>query len=211
MLIILSLYLSNMLSKRIASFVGATLLFSLPACSSQRLDEATQLTPAPESEEVVVIQEKEPIWRGKDFTVTETAVLLFLQQQGITDKAALSTILGNIKQESKFDTEICEGGRRTGYDRCYRGGFGLIQWTTAGRYRGLGQHAKSNGLCPDSLEAQLGWMVNEREWRKIEYVWKTPGKSIDGYMWAAKKWLGWGVHGARTSYAHTYYSQLYRA
>ena len=201
-----------MLTKRIASFVGATLLFSLPACSSQRLDDATQLTPAPESQEVVNQErEPEPIWRGKNFTITETAVLLFLQQQGITDKAALSTILGNIKQESKFDTKICEGGHRTGYDRCYRGGFGLIQWTTAGRYRGLGSFAKSNGLNPDSLEAQLGWMVAEREWRKIEYVWKTPGKTIDGYMWAAKKWLGWGIHGSRTSYAHTYYSQLYLA
>ena len=201
-----------MLTKRIASFVGATLLFSLPACSSQRLDEATQLTPAPETQEVSV-QEKEtqPIWRGKGFTVTETAVLLFLQQEGITDKAALSTILGNIKQESNFELKICEGGARTGYHRCHSGGFGLIQWTTTGRYRGLGSFAKSNGLNPDSLEAQLGWMVNEREWRKIEYVWKTPGKSIDGYMWAAKKWLGWGIHGSRTSYAHTYYSQLYLA
>ena len=201
-----------MLTKRIASFMGATLLFSLPACSSQRLDEATQLTPAPETQEVSV-QEKEtqPIWRGKGFTVTETAVLLFLQQEGITDKAALSTILGNIKQESNFELKICEGGARTGYHRCHSGGFGLIQWTTTGRYRGLGSFAKSNGLNPDSLEAQLGWMVNEREWRKIEYVWKTPGKSIDGYMWAAKKWLGWGIHGSRTSYAHTYYSQLYLA
>ena len=30
----------------------------------------------------------------------------------------------------------------------------------------------------------------------------------DGYMWAAKKWLGWGVHGARTTYAHQYYQVL---
>ena len=43
---------------------------------------------------------------------------------------------------------------------------------------------------------------------QIDYVWKTPNKSIDGYMWAAKKWLGWGVHGARTTYAHQYYQQL---
>ena len=184
----------------------------MPACSSQRLDEATNITPAPETEEVVAEpEEATPIWRGKNFTENETAVLLFLQAQGITDRNALSTILGNIKQESKFDTKICEGGQRTGYDRCYRGGFGLIQWTTPSRYQGLGRYAKSNGLSPDSLEAQLGWMVNEREWKKIEYVWKTPGKSIDGYMWAAKKWLGWGVHGNRTSYAHTYYSQLYLA
>ena len=127
------------LSKRIASFLGATLLFSLPACSSQSLDE-----PAPENQVVLKSQETEPkpIWVGKNFTTTETAVLIFLQKRGITDKAALATILGNIKQESKFDTRVCEGGVRTGYHGCHRGGFGLIQWTTAGRYRGLGIFAK---------------------------------------------------------------------
>ena len=187
----------------------------MPACSSQRLDEATNLTPAPETEEVSTTVEAEPeatpVWRGKNFTATETAVLLFLQAQGITDRAALSTILGNIKQESKFNTKICEGGKMTGYDRCYRGGFGLIQWTTPSRYYGLGKHAKSNDICPNSLEAQLGWMVREHQWTKNVHVWKTPGKSIDQYMNAAYKWLGWGIHGNRTSYAHTYYSQLYRA
>ena len=193
------------LSKRIASFLGATLLFSLPSCSSQSLDE-----PAPENQVVLKSQETEPkpIWVGKNFTTTETAVLIFLQKRGITDKAALATIMCNIKQESKFDTRVCEGGVRTGYHGCHRGGFGLIQWTTAGRYRGLGIFAKNHGLDPNSLEAQLRWMVNETEWRTIDYVWKTPNKSIDGYMWAAKKWLGWGVHGARTTYAHQYYQQL---
>ena len=155
-----------------------------------------------------VNQETKYVWIGKNFTETETRVLDFLQQQGITDKAALATILGNIKQESKFETKVCEGGKKTGYSKCYRGGFGLIQWTTLGRYQGLGNYARINKLCPNSLEAQLGWMVTEVEWKKIEYVWKTPGKSIDGYMWAAKKWLGWGVHGKRTVYAHQYYETL---
>ena len=187
----------------------------MPACSSQRLDEATTITPADETEEVVAQPEPEPeatpIWRGKNFTATETAVLLFLQEQGITDRAALSTIMGNIKQESKFITNICEGGARTGYHACRRGGFGLIQWTTLSRYVGLGNHARAQGLDPNSLQAQLGWMVREQQWTKNVYVWKTPGKSINQYMNAAYKWLGWGVHGNRTNYAHTYYSQLYQA
>jgi len=192
------------LQKRIAAFLGATLLFSLPACSSQSLDE-----PATETE-VTATEKKSStkLWIGTGFNATEQAVLLFLQDRGITDRAALATILGNIKQESKFDTQICEGGRRTGYHRCYAGGFGLIQWTTAGRYRGLGTFAKNHGLDPNSLEAQLRWMVNEREWLLVKHHWETPGKSIDGYMNAAYKWLGWGVHGARTSYAHSYYKAL---
>ena len=197
------------LSKRIASGLGATLLF-LTACSSQSLDGPTSLNENVEVTEEVTEDTNTVVWTAENLNDNERAVLKFLQEQGITDKAALATILGNIKQESKFDTRICEGGRRTGYEHCHSGGFGLIQWTTQGRYQGLGRHAKQLGLCPNSLKAQLSWMVNEREWKKIEYVWKTPGKSIDGYMWAAKKWLGWGVHGARTTYAHQYYNQLER-
>ena len=189
--------------KRIASVLGATLLFSIPACSSQSLD-----APAPETEEVVTTETKTVVWTAETLNHNERAVLKFLQEQGITDKAALATILGNIKQESKFDTRVCEGGSRTGYEHCHTGGFGLIQWTTVQRYQGLGQYAKANGLDPNSLQAQLGWMISETEWKKIDYIWKTPGKSIDGYMSAAKKWLGWGVHGKRTTYAHQYYSIL---
>lgn len=196
------------LLKRITSLMGATLLFTLPACSSERIEEATNLSPLVENTEEPKEETPEPRWVGNGFTSVESQVLKFLQDKGITDRAALATILGNIKQESKFNTEICEGGSKTGYDRCYSGGFGLIQWTTPSRYRGLGVFAKTNGLCPNSLEAQLGWMISETEWRQVEYVWKTPGKSIDGYMWAAKRWLGWGIHGNRTTYAHQYYNSL---
>lgn len=212
-----------MFIKRLALVAGASLLFGGPSSasyhiSSERLRNALNLTPITlpsftNTEEVMgepeVTQPEGQRWVGKHFSHTEQRVLDFLQQRGITDRAALATILGNIKQESRFDTEICEGGRRTGYVNCRRGGFGLIQWTTYQRYVGLGQYADANGLCPNSLEAQLGWMVSEKEWKKIEYVWKTPGKSINGYMWAAKKWLGWGVHGRRTQYAHAYYNALY--
>jgi len=197
--------------KRIATLVaGATLLFSLPGSSSQRLDEALNVTEIEDTTEIVVTEVVEKTWRGKGFNSQEAAVLKFLQERGITDRAALATILGNIKQESRFDTIICEGGRRTGYHNCHSGGFGLIQWTTSGRYRGLGQFSKNYGLDPNSLQAQLRWMVNEREWILVEHHWKTPGKSINGYMNAAHRWLGWGVHGARTSYSHQYYNDLYR-
>jgi len=72
----------------------------------------------------------------------------------------------------------------------------------------LGNYARINKLDPNTLEAQLGWMVTEVEWKKIEYVWKTPGKSISQYMNAAYRWLGWGIHGNRTVYAHQYYETL---
>jgi len=199
--------------KRIAALMSATLLFSLPGSSSQSLDEALNaVTAAPETEETATEtpeEETEPRWLGRGFSLSEEQVLSFLQDRGITDRAALATILGNIKQESRFDTIICEGGRRTGYHNCHSGGFGLIQWTTSGRYRGLGQFAAKYNLDPNTLDAQLRWMVNEREWREVEHHWKTPGKGIGGYMNAAYRWLGWGIHGARTSYAHKYYNALY--
>ena len=201
--------------KRIAALMSATLLFSLPGSSSQSLDEALNaVTAASEIEETTTEEVIEPkivskVWKGNNFTEQEQEVLKFLQERGITDRAALATILGNIKQESRFDTIICEGGRRTGYHNCHSGGFGLIQWTTHGRYNGLGNFSSKYGLDPNKLTTQLRWMVNEKEWRLVEHHWKTPGKSIDGYMNAAYRWLGWGIHGARTSYAHQYYNALY--
>ena len=200
--------------KRIALLCVATLLFSMPGSSSQRLDEALNINPAPETQEevteVVVEPEAEPKWVGKNFTEEEQIVLSFLQERGVTDRAALATILGNIQQESRFNTIICEGGAHTGYHGCHSGGFGLIQWTTQGRYNGLGYFSKRYGLNPNELKTQLRWMVNEREWLSVEHHFMTPGKSINQYMNAAHRWLGWGIHGARTSYANTYYSALYQ-
>ena len=112
--------------------------------------------------------------------------------------------MGNIRQESKFVTNICEGGKRTGYHGCRRGGFGLIQWTTLGRYNGLGRVARQYQLDPNSLDAQLKWLFAEREWKKVEHRFKTPGQSQQYYMNAAYRWLGWGVHGARTHYSNQY-------
>ncbi len=195
----------------------ATTLLILPVLGSTRLEEQLNDIPSishhENIDEVEEKEEQEPSttvtrWVGKNFSDTESRVLEFLQERGITDRAALATILGNIRQESLFQTNICEGGAKTGYHRCHSGGFGLIQWTTYGRYNGLGNFSAKYGLDPNSLDAQLRWMVNEREWRLVEHHWKTPGKSINGYMQSAYRWLGWGIHGARTKYAHQYYGSL---
>ena len=146
-------------------------------------------------------------WTG-DFTPNEMAVLNFFQDYGITDKAALAVLLGNVKQESKFVTDICEGGRRGPYHSCTRGGFGLIQWTTHGRYDGLGRHASAIGGDPTHIDTQLSYLVTEVEWKKVEHIFKQEGRSIASYMNAAYRWLGWGVHGARTIYSNQYYNQL---
>ncbi len=115
--------------------------------------------------------------------------------------------MGNIRQESTFVPNVCEGGSRTSYYNCYRG-YGLIQWTSANRYYGLGDFAKKFGGSPSSLNTQLRYLTNEVQWQKIEERMKTPGKSINRYMDYAYDWIGWGHHGARTSYAHEYASKL---
>ena len=134
----------------------------------------------------------------------ENRTLAFLQDKGITDKNALAAIMGNIRQESTFVPNICEGGARTSYWGCRSGGYGLIQWTCANRYHGLGSHARRVGSDPSTLETQLSYMLTENQWKRIENRMKTPGKSIDSYMNYAYSWIGWGHHGARTSYAYDY-------
>ena len=171
------------------------------------LDEITN----PLSQVEIVVAEAvtpEERWVGKDFTDMETEVLNFFQDYGIKDRAALAVLLGNVKQESRFETNICEGGHRGPYHTCRRGGFGLIQWTTVGRYQGLGTHAQRMGQSPTELDTQLAYLVSEVEWKKVEHIFKTEGKSIGSYMQAAYRWLGWGVHGNRTLYANDYFNRL---
>ena len=137
----------------------------------------------------------------------ENITLNYFQDAGIKDRNALATIMGNIKQESMFVPNICEGGSRTSWNSCY-GGYGLIQWTSANRYYGLGDFARKFGGSPSSLHTQLRYLTNEVQWKDIENRMKMPGKSINRYMDYAYSWIGWGIHGARTSYAHDYASRL---
>jgi hypothetical protein len=88
----------------------------------------------------------------KSCNANEQIALQKLQDHGIKDKNALATIMGNIRQESTFVPDVCEGGARTGYHGCRSGGFGIIQWTCESRYRGLGAHASRIGGNPSSIQ-----------------------------------------------------------
>lgn len=166
-------------------------------------------TTSTENEVAAVETKTEQRWVCKGCSSVENRVLKALQDRGITDRNALAVIMGNIQQESRFQTNICEGGAKTGYYGCHRGGFGLIQWTTKGRYNGLGATARGLKMDPNSIDAQLEWMFREREWKLVENRFKTPGQSVNYYMNAAYRWLGWGIHGARTAYANQYVSYLH--
>jgi len=157
--------------------------------------------------EVAIPKPKEKRLICKGCSEHEQLAVDYFQQQGIKDRNALATILGNIKQESMFVPNICEGGSRTSWNNCY-GGYGLIQWTSADRYYGLGDFAKKYGGSPSDLQTQLRYLTNEVQWQRIVDRMKVPGKSIDRYMNYAYSWIGWGIHGARTSYAHEYANRL---
>ena len=68
--------------------------------------------------------------------------------------------------------------------------------------------ARRYGGDPSSLDTQLRYLTNEVQWQRIVDRMKMPGKSIDRYMNYAYSWIGWGIHGARTSYAHEYVNRL---
>ena len=166
--------------------------------------------PTQETETKEVVPEKPKVKRliCKGCNTNETKTVEFLQKRGITDKNAIATIMGNIRQESTFTPNICEGGARVSYSACRSGGFGAIQWTNAPRYYGLGKFAARIGGDPSTLDTQLQYMLYESDWKMIEPKMKTPGKSINDYMGLAKKWIRWGHHGARTDYAYNYANRL---
>jgi len=166
--------------------------------------------PTQETETKEVVPEKPKVTRliCKGCNHNESRTLDFLQDRGVTDKNALATIMGNIRQESTFTPNICEGGARVPYHACRRGGFGLIQFTCASRYNGLGTFAARTGGDPSTLDTQLRYIMYEGDWKMIEPHMKTPGKSINDYMRLARKWIRWGDHGARTDYAYDYAKRL---
>jgi hypothetical protein len=166
--------------------------------------------PTQETETKEVVPEKPKVKRlvCKGCNTNESRTLEFLQKRGITDKNALATIMGNIRQESTFTPNVCEGGARVSYSGCTSGGYGLIQWTNAPRFYGLGKHAARIGANPSSLDAQLDYMLHEGDWKMIENQMKTPGKSINDYMRLARKWIRWGHTGARVDFAYDYSKRM---
>ena len=186
----------------IASAIAATATASVPLIAT-----------APPPVEIPVVNfEEEPTWKCPDCSPEEKYVLEQIQEKTkITDRNALATILGNIKQESMFHPDICEGGARVPYDSCHSGGYGLIQWTTEKRYLGLGSFCKKYNCDPSSLEGQTQYMINENQFQAVLPEFEGRGYSIEQYMVPAYYWLGWGIKGNRENYSYNYSKQLIRA
>ena len=183
----------------------ATNSSSQPFSVIQETPTETQKTTTQE-----VVPEKPKVKRlvCKGCNAYETKTVHFLQDNGIKDRNAIATIMGNIRQESTFIPTACEGTRPVPYHLCKSGGTGIIQWTDSTRYNGLGNFARKYGGDPSTIDTQLRYMIHEGDWKMIEPYMKRPGGSIYDYMRLAKKWIRWGHHGARTDYAYNYANRL---
>ena len=166
--------------------------------------------PVPVQESKVVELEVTPTaWTCPDCTENEQYVLAELQKHTkISDRNALAAIMGNIKQESNFVPNICEGGARVPYNDCHRGGYGLIQWTSINRYNNLGKFCENYGCDPSSLEGQTRYMINESTFQKYLPEFEGRGFTVSQYMVPSFYWLGWGIKGNREVYAYQYVNKL---
>ena len=188
----------------IKAFLGLGFLAAAFAIDAPKEEVAT----APPAVEIPVVK-FEKTWKCLDCSSEEQYVLEQLQTQTkISDRNALATIMGNIKQESMFKSNICEGGARVSYEKCLRGGYGLIQWTTESRYLGLGSFCEKYGCDPSSLEGQVRYMINEDQFQKVLPSFEGRGNSISQYMVPAYYWLGWGIKGNREYYSYNYSKKL---
>ena len=170
------------------------------------LQTDTKQTPKPIP---IAVKPYVPTWKCPDCTPEEQYVLEQLQEKTkINDKNALATILGNIKQESRFVANVCEGGARVPYSDCHRGGYGIIQWTSTGRYNGLGAFAEKYGCDPSELKCQTRYMINEDIFQRNLPDFEGSGQTVSQYMMPAYYWLGWGIKGKRETYAYDYTTKL---
>ena len=193
-------------------------IMSIPVISTAVLGTALAaplfwLTPAvdetPDDATPIAVEPYVESWKCPDCTPEEQYVLEKLQEKTrISDRNALATIMGNIKQESNFRSNICEGGARVSYGDCTRGGYGLIQWTSVGRYTNLGKFANKYGYDPSTLEGQTAYMINESVFQRYLPEFEGPGKTVSQYMVPAYYWLGWGIKGNRELYAYDYTKKL---
>ena len=169
---------------------------------------AQEVPQQPVAQPIPVVQ-YEASWKCDDCTPEEKYVLKELQNKTrITDRNALATILGNIKQESLFISNICEGGARVPYNNCHSGGYGLIQWTSIGRYNNLGKFCQKYDCDPSSLEGQTRYMINENIFQRNLPMFEGSGQTVDQYMVPAFYWLGWGIEGNRRTYSYNYTKKL---
>jgi hypothetical protein len=193
--------------------LALSLITSIPAAcaypSISEIKNPPEVDVTVNEEKAIPIEVVKKSWKCPECNYNEKYVLEQLQEKTrISDRNALATIMGNIKSESNFHPNICEGGARVNYNQCHSGGYGLIQWTSIGRYNGLGKFAVKYGYDPSTLEGQTAYMINENVFQRYLPEFEGSGRTVDQYMVAAYYWLGWGIKGYRQQYAYDYTKKM---
>ena len=193
--------------------LALSLITTIPAaCAYPSIDEIKnppEVDVTVNKENAIELEVVEKTWTCPTCNENEQYVLEQLQAKTkITDRNALATIMGNIKSESNVHPNLCEGGARVPYNRCYSGGYGLIQWTSINRYNNLGKFATKYGYDPSSLEGQTAFMINESVFQRYLPEFEGAGLTVRQYMVPAYYWLGWGIKGYREHYAYDYTKKM---
>jgi len=205
--------MSSSINLMFKKLLALSLITSIPAAcaypSISEIKNPPEVDVTVNEEKAIPIEVVKKSWKCPECNYNEKYVLEQLQEKTrISDRNALATIMGNIKSESNFHPNICEGGARVNYNQCHSGGYGLIQWTSIGRYNGLGKFAVKYGYDPSTLEGQTAYMINENVFQRYLPEFEGSGRTVDQYMVAAYYWLGWGIKGYRQQYAYDYTKKM---
>lgn len=193
----------------ITTMLGAAGLAAFAAYAPMTAPPKIAVDVSVNEDKAIQLEVENKTWKCPTCSPNEKYVLEQLQAKTkISDRNALATIMGNIKSESNFIPNICEGGARVSYRDCTRGGYGLIQWTSVGRYANLGKFATRYGYDPSTLEGQTAYMINESVFQRYLPEFEGMGRTVSQYMVPAYYWLGWGIKGYREHYAYDYTKKL---
>ena len=122
---------------------------------------------SPEGTTAVAVDISDVYVTGDDNAGT---IMAMLMNHGYTKESA-AAILGNLYAESRLNPMIIQGGEIVTTDfrawdgggKTYSGGFGLVQWDFYTRVEALQNYADSHGLPVASVQAQVGFMIEELE------------------------------------------------
>ena len=96
---------------------------------------------------------------------TESLIVMLLQRSWVT-----------LNRKASLFLTYARRGNRVPYESCHSGGYGLIQWTSIGRYNNLGKFCEKYNCDPSSLEGQTRYMINENVFRRYLPEFEGRGK-----------------------------------
>ena len=135
--------------------------------------------------------------------VNKNIVQTFLQSKGLNNKA-IAGVMGNIQQESNFDTT---NTNKTS------GAYGLFQWLGV-RKNNLMQYAKDAGSSASDINTQLDFFWHELETtekKSMAVLTESKFSTASEYAVAFEKSFersGGSALGKRKSYAEAFYSHM---